>query len=111
VCVYRGQVTPVLDLSYLATATCCPRRWASRIILVHIDEGDSRLLCGLIVQEVTVAHLASGPESRGTSPPPGVTPWGPVLLDAGGMFQLLELPRLLSAERRAVLLPRALERP
>jgi chemotaxis-related protein WspB len=111
VCVYRGQVTPVLDLSYLATANRCPSRWASRIIMVHIGEGDSRLLCGLIVEQVTVAQLASGPESSADSPTPGVAPWGPVLLDAEGIFQLVELPRLLSTERRAALLSHVLELP
>jgi chemotaxis-related protein WspB len=111
VCVYRGQVTPVLDLTYLATANRGPSRWASRIILVHIDEGDSRLLCGLIVEQVTVAQLASSPESKAASPALGVAPWGPVLLDADGLFQLLELPRLLSGEWRAALLPHAVGRP
>jgi chemotaxis-related protein WspB len=108
VCVYRGQVTPILDLTYLATAKCCPSRWANRIIVVPIDEGDSRLLCGLIVEQVTVAQLASIPESRATSPALGGAPWGPVLLDADGLFQLLELPRLLSHERRAALMAHVL---
>jgi chemotaxis-related protein WspB len=111
VCVYRGQVAPVLDLSYLATAHHCPSRWASRIILVHIDEGDSRLLCGLIVEQVTVVQLASGLEARDHSLAPGVAAWGPVLLDAEGIFQLVELRRLLSSERRAALQSRALELP
>ncbi len=99
VSIYRGHVTPILDLSYLVAAKACPNRWASRIILVRINDDASSLVCGLIVEKVTVAHLPAAPAQNGGAA--GMAPWGPVLLDAEGMFQLLELPRLLTVDQRA----------
>jgi chemotaxis-related protein WspB len=104
VCVYRGRVTPVMDLTYLTAAKLCPSRWANRILLVTITDEATSPLCGLIVEKVKVAQVAVGGDTAAALPV-GVAPWGPVLLDAEGMYQLLELPRLFSAERRAALLP------
>jgi len=103
VCVYRGQVTSVVDLSSIVACKPSPVRWANRIIMVRLSEEDTSLRCGLIVEKVAIGQLASDRAKQDAPPAAGVSQWGPLLLDASGMFQLLELPRLFSAERRQAL--------
>ncbi len=98
--VYRGQMTPVLDLSYLVAAKASPVRWSNRIVMVRVAEEASAQICGLIVVKVTVAEVASEPVPAAAT---GMSPWGPVRLDGDGMFQLLELPRIFSGQRRQAL--------
>src|SRR5258708_7736485 len=59
VCVYGGGVTPIVDLTYLAAAKPCPRRWASRILLVPITGEPTAPLCGLVVEKVAVTQLVT----------------------------------------------------
>lgn len=101
VCVYRGQVTPIVDLSSLITGSRCPLRWSNRILLVPVAAGETTRLCGLLVESVTTAQLpnVAVPGEGRTSP--WISPWGPVLLDEQGLFELLEVPRLLPPERCA----------
>ena len=93
VCVYRGQVTPVMDLSFVVAGKASPARWSTRIIMLHVTEEISSPLCGLIVEKVAVAQIGTVSPASGASTAAGVSPWGPLRLDEEGMFQLLELPR------------------
>ena len=106
-CVYRGEAMPVVDLAQLVKGIACPNRWASRVILVRFDDQDSTLQFGLIVEKVAVGQLDAKPKAATVAP--GLAAWGKVLLDADGMFQLLDLRRLLSPEQRALLATRAAE--
>ena len=102
-CVYRGRVTPVIDLSYVVAGEATAARWSNRIIMLRVGEETSSALCGLIVAKVAVTQAASDPAPAGASAAAGVSPWGPLRLDADGMYQMLELPRLFSAGRRQAL--------
>jgi chemotaxis-related protein WspB len=104
-CVYRGRILPVLDLAHLATGTACPNQWSSRIVLIEY----ASLVFGLIVDQVAVTQLSAdrlGPSSSSAC----MTPLGAMSLDDEGMFQLLEVSRILTAERRAALQTDAMER-
>jgi chemotaxis-related protein WspB len=102
VCVYRGQVTPVMDLAFVVAARPSRPCWANRIIMVRMADVPSSPVCGLIVENVAVSQLASESVSARAenSSSSGNSQWGPVLLDSDGMFQLLDLSRLFSSERR-----------
>jgi chemotaxis-related protein WspB len=107
-CVYRGQILPVLDLAYLATGAACPNQWSSRIVLVQCTDHDSSQVFGLIVEQVAVTQLSA--DQYRASPASCVTPLGAMSLDDAGMFQLLDISRVLTAERRAALRSRNPER-
>src|SRR5579862_3473230 len=103
VCVYRGQLTPVVDLSYIVGALPSPSRWANRIIMVRLSEEGTSALYGLIVEKVAIGQLSADPPPHKGSSDAAVSKWGPLHLDSAGMFQLLDLPRLFSGERRLAL--------
>src|SRR6185369_624336 len=85
---YRGAITPVLDLGRMANGTPCRCRYHSRLVLVSAG---NRLI-GLRAENVTTAHLAED------APREEAGGWGPLLLDERGVFRLIHLERLLSAE-------------
>lgn len=101
-CVYRGQVTPVIDLAYLTTGCRCPVRWSNRILFLTVPGGEASRLCGVLVGSVTTGEMPEQQRAAATGPA-CVTPWGPVLLDEQGTFQVLNTSRLLSPERCAQL--------
>ena len=97
---YRGRATPVIDLTYLASGGRSLRRWSSRILVVPLEVDGARRPVGLLVEGLTTAELAESAVDQASEARSGVSAWGPVLLDEQGMYQLIELPRLLSADRR-----------
>lgn len=101
VCVYRGEATPVVDLAQLVQNVPCPNRWSSRVVLVRFVDQGSTLQFGLIVEKAAVAQLDAQPKAATAAA--GLAKWGAVMLDGDGMFQLLELTRLLTPEQRATL--------
>jgi chemotaxis-related protein WspB len=103
VCVYRGRVTPVMELSKIVASKPSPACWANRIIMVRLTEEAASSLCGLIVENVAIGQLAAEPTKQDAPSVANVSQWGPLLLDAQGIFQLLELPRLFSAQRLELL--------
>ena len=105
-CVCRGQVVPVVDLCRLIAERPCPRRWSNRVLLLPVPLGESSRLCGLLVESATTATLpVAGADADATR----VSPWGQVLLDEQGVYQLLDLRRLFSRERLDRLFPAATE--
>jgi len=101
--VFRGSPTPVVDLAALVTGGASPARWSSRIVLTETSpRGDSGLV-GILVDRVTTADLDEpkpGDDGGGLSGPGGL---GRVLVDQFGMLQLVDLSRLITPQRRAVL--------
>ena len=107
--VFRGSPTPVVDLATLSTGSRSPARWSSRIVLTDSgDEGGSGLV-GILVERVTTAELDEPGEQVEAGSLSGPGGLGPVLVDEDGMLQLVELSRLITPERRAVLFSSALE--
>jgi chemotaxis-related protein WspB len=106
---YRGAPVPVIDVSQLTLGRPAERRLSTRIVLVHYPgaDGQTRLL-GLIAERATqtVRHeekdfVASGVTSDGASY------LGPVIADARGMLQWLDVRTLLPPSVRDVLFKQA----
>jgi len=102
---YRGAAVPVIDLSELTMGRPSVQRLSTRIVLVHYpdDAGRTRLL-GLIAEKATQTarhepgdFLASGVDNA-------ATPYlGPVVADAGGLLQWVDVGTLLPASFRDLL--------
>src|SRR6267378_2018758 len=63
-CVCRGQVVPVVDLSRLIADHPCPRRWSNRVLLLPVPLGQDSRLCGLLVESATTATLPAAGTDR-----------------------------------------------
>lgn len=102
---YRGAPVPVLDLSEIALGRPAHSRLSTRLLLVHYpgSNGTKRLL-GLIAEKATETlrrepadFLASGVRSDGA-------PYlGPVVNDARGIIQWIEVNKLLPEAVRELL--------
>jgi chemotaxis-related protein WspB len=100
--IYRGAATPVVDLTQLTEGRPCPNRLSSRIIVLRTElEGLPRRLGVLAervgLREVSEAHAEVGDETAGE------TCLGKVLLDEQGVFQLIDIERLVSQDRQVFL--------
>jgi chemotaxis-related protein WspB len=102
---YRGAPVPALDLSALALGRAARRRLNTRIILVHYRaEGGAAHLLGLIAENATETlrrdpadFVASGVASAGA-------PYlGPVVMEARGPVQKIELGELVPPALREIL--------
>jgi len=108
---YRGAPVPVLDLSLLALGRPAHPRLSTRLLLVHYPDatGTKRLL-GLIAEKATETlrrepgdFVASGVKSDGA-------PYlGPVVNDARGLIQWIEVDKLLPESVRDVLFKQTVE--
>ncbi|TIH13019.1 chemotaxis protein CheW [Marinifilum sp. JC120] len=109
---YRGKVTPVVDLSMLATDIPCVSRMSTRIIVIDLadlDSGEKRdeQFLGLLAENITetLKVADSDFEESGLEIPDA--PWlGRVARINGSMLQLLKPHRLLTDELRRVLFPK-----
>jgi chemotaxis-related protein WspB len=89
---HRGEVIPAIDPGRLACEISCECRFNSRLIILDVPSSDGQRRVGLLGERVSTAHLErEGDGKRGA--------WGPLLLDEHGLFQLIELTRLLPPER------------
>ena len=93
---HRGAATPLADFTLLVAGHPCPRRWNSRIILVRTEAAHMPEKIGLLAERVTTAEIDGRTPA---APPTAMETLGPILLDEKGMFQLVDLSQLLSADR------------
>ena len=102
---YRGAPVPVIDLSELALGRPAHARLSTRLLLVRYpDATGAKRLLGLIAEKATETlrrepgdFVASGVKSDGA-------PYlGPVLSDARGIIQWIEVEKVLPASVREVL--------
>ena len=102
---YRGAPVPVIYLSELALGRPSHARLSTRLLLVHYpDAAGTKRLLGLIAEKATETlrrepgdFVASGVKSDGA-------PYlGPVVSDARGLIQWIEVDKLLPASVRDVL--------
>jgi chemotaxis-related protein WspB len=94
--VYRGELTPVIDLCELIGGYACPPRLSSRIVLVRsaAPAGGARMT-GLLAEHMTEARRL--PASTAKARPVTVLPYfGDVLLEAGEPLQLLDVEAILA---------------
>ena len=102
---HRGVATPLVDFTQLLTGRPCPRRWNSRIILVRFEADDMPSQLGLLAERVTTAEIDDQAKAATADATSAMEALGPILLDDRGMFQLVDLSRLLSDDRRSALQP------
>ncbi|MBI5691831.1 MAG: purine-binding chemotaxis protein CheW [Verrucomicrobia bacterium] len=106
---FRGMAVPVLDLAQLALGRPSARRVSTRLLIVNYPHPDGRhCLLGVTVERATEMISRDPAEFR----PVGVATagaryLGPVIQDAGGMIQRIEIAELLTAELREALFPEA----
>jgi len=102
---YRGAPVPVLDLSQLTLGRPSKRRLSTRLMLVHYpdDAGETHLL-GLIAERVTetARHEASAFVPSGITNS-GAPYLGPVVTDARGLLQWIDVRTLLPPAFRDML--------
>lgn len=95
---YRGMPVPIIDLSALALGRPARRCLSTRILLVHgqIEDGGTRLV-GLIAEQATQTLRCDHLQFLDSGVSNDAAPYlGPVLRDADGLLQRIELDRLLS---------------
>ncbi len=107
---HRGIATPLVDFTLLLAGRPCPRRWNSRIILVRFEADDLPSQLGLLAERVTPAEIDDQARATITDKASAMDALGPILLDNQGMFQLIDLSRLLSDDRRTAMQPVVSER-
>jgi chemotaxis-related protein WspB len=100
---YRGRATPLVDLTQMITGASCPRRWNSRIMVIHFDSEGMPETLGLLAERVTTAEIDAEDAAGDNRSEVGAL--GPILLDERGAFQLIDLSRLLGGERREAIQP------
>jgi len=108
---YHGQPLPVVDLSAMALGEPSKESLSTRLVLVHYrcPDGEERLL-GLLAEKAT----ETARYKNGDFQDPGVaadgSPYlGPVVHDARGIVQRVEVARLLTPEVRDALWRQARE--
>jgi len=104
---YRGTPTPVVDLSHFVLGGRCPVRWSTRIVVAKLEVGGVERSAGLLVERATTVELEQMVEQDDARDLSDSLTFGPLLLDNEGMFQLVELPRLLPIDRQQALFPTA----
>jgi chemotaxis-related protein WspB len=104
-CNYRGAPVPVVDLSQLTLGRPSTRRLSTRLVLVHYPDQHGRVhLLGLVAERATqtVRHEASA-----FAPSPitnaGAPYLGPVVTDARGILQWIDVRTLLPPSFRDLL--------
>jgi chemotaxis-related protein WspB len=100
---HRGVATPLVDFTLLLTGRPCPRRWNSRVLLVHSETEDIPKKIGVLAERVSTAEIDE--PAVPMVPSPTMEALGPILLDGRGMFHLVDFSRLLSRERRDLMQP------
>jgi chemotaxis-related protein WspB len=102
---YHGAPVPVVDLSQLTLGRPSARRLSTRIVLVHYpDQAGRTHLLGLIAERATqtARHEASDFVASGVTNS-GAPYLGPVVTDARGLVQWIDVRRLLPPSFRDLL--------
>ena len=63
--VYRGELTPVVDLCQLIAGYACPSRLSARIALVSCSVAGGRRTLGLLAEQMTEARQVQGEFAAG----------------------------------------------
>jgi chemotaxis-related protein WspB len=102
---YRGAPVPVIDLTQLTLGRPSARRLSTRLVLVHYpdDTGQTHLL-GLVAERATqtARHEASDFVASGVTNT-GAPYLGPVVTDARGLLQWIDVRTLLPPSFRDML--------
>jgi chemotaxis-related protein WspB len=108
---YRGAAVPVIDLSQLTLGRPSARRLSTRMVLVHYpDKSGQTHLLGLIAERATetARHEASDFVASGITNA-GAPYLGPVVADARGLLQWIDVRTLLPPSFRDMLFNKPLD--
>jgi len=108
---YHGQAVPTVDLSAMALGQAASENLSTRLVLVHYGcpDGRDRLL-GLLAEKATeTARYADSDFQDPGVMAEGAPYLGPVIHDARGIVQRVEIARLLTQEVRNSLWQQAAE--
>jgi chemotaxis-related protein WspB len=100
--IYRGTAIPVVDLTQLTEGSPCPNRLSSRIVVVRAELAGLPRRFGVLAEHIGLCEVGDAPVEVGDQPA-GETGLGKVLLDEQGVFQLIDIARLVSPDRQAFL--------
>jgi len=108
---YHGQPVPVVDVSAMALGTPSEESLSTRMLLVHYrrPDGPERLLGVLAEKAIDTARYNKEDFQYSGVTVPQAPYLGPVITDAHGVIQLLEIGRLLTPEVREALWQQAEE--
>ncbi|MFZ5831610.1 MAG: chemotaxis protein CheW [Planctomycetota bacterium] len=104
VLIYRGTTSPVIDLTQLVHGAECPNRFSSRIVVLHTQLGGVDRQFGLLAEHVGVREVGTELGGAGGEPA-GRSAIGEVFLDEDGVFELIDITRMVSKDREEVLFP------
>jgi chemotaxis-related protein WspB len=101
---YRGVPVPVIDLCEVALGRAAQRRLSTRIVLVQpSDESGREHLLGLIAEAATETLRREPSDFTPSGIANGAAPYlGPVIEDARGLIQWVDVDRLLTEPVRAL---------
>jgi chemotaxis-related protein WspB len=104
--VYRGEVTPVVDLVELLAGRHCPERLSSRILMTRLpSRSGGTWIVGLLAEQVTEAVRIEQGESRTRAVvSTDASRYGEIAADDGGMIRLLRPESLVDAAWQDALL-------
>jgi chemotaxis-related protein WspB len=103
--VYRGELTPVIDLCQLIGGYACPPRLSSRVLLVRSTApAAGARMTGLLAEHMTEARQLSAGIAK-ARPVTALPYFGDVLLEAGEPLQLLEVDAILAGSGQLLALP------
>jgi chemotaxis-related protein WspB len=100
---YRGEVTPLLDLGRLVGGAPCACRYNSRVLVVNLPVPGETRRVGLLAERVGTAQLPDQGGLPAALAEGAADAWGTLLLDDRGVYQLLDVARLLPAAEREAL--------
>jgi chemotaxis-related protein WspB len=106
--VHRGLATPVLDLVQLTVGKPCANRLSSRIVVLQTELQGIIRRVGILAEQVGLREFDNATRQSGDQTT-GSTALGTLFLDEQGVFELVDIPRLISEDRQAFLFP-AVER-
>lgn len=103
---YRGRPVPAIDLSELTQGRKSLEQLSTRLFVInHPDESGRNHLLGLIVEHATRTIQRDPGDFVEPGLNLGAPPYlGPVLLEGGGVIQLILEQRLLPAEIREIVM-------
>ncbi|WP_432738651.1 chemotaxis protein CheW [Maridesulfovibrio sp. FT414] len=108
---YRGTVTPVVDLSMLATDVACRPLMSTRIVMVDLADLDSRYergnkYLGLLAENITETVKIKDSDFKISGVEIPDAPWlGKVARVNGNILQLIRPGKLLTEELHKILFP------
>jgi chemotaxis-related protein WspB len=104
--VHHGTATPVMDLVQLTTGMPCANRLSSRIVVLQTELRGVVRRVGILAEQVGLGDIGDAAR-QSTEQTTGSTALGTLFLDERGLFELVDIPRLISEDCQALLFPAA----